>query len=77
MKITLLSVFAAVMLIAAAAHAESEGNGDPFAFRAPGVVTVTGLASLGSVASAQPAYERRPRSSAEIAQAPAFRTSNR
>ena len=40
MKTMLLAAMSAVVLIAAAAHAESEGAGDPFAFRAPGTTTV-------------------------------------
>lgn len=41
MKITLLAAIAALSLFSVTARAESEGNGDPFVFRAPGLVTVT------------------------------------
>jgi opacity protein-like surface antigen len=51
MKTMLLAAVSAVVLTAAAAHAESEGAGDPFAFRAPGTTTV-GLLSDADTGSA-------------------------
>lgn len=49
MKTMLLAAVSAVVLTAAAAHAESEGAGDPFAFRAPGTtVNLPADADTGS-----------------------------
>jgi hypothetical protein len=52
----LLSMFGATI----AAHAEGEGSGDPFPFRAPGIVTVgpSVLADTGS--AAYPDFSSRP-----------------
>lgn len=41
MKINVFAVAAALSLVTAMARAESEGNGDPFAFQAPGVTTIS------------------------------------
>ena len=51
MKLTILATVAALSL-ATTAHAESEGAGDPFAFRAPGITTVnpSTYADTGSAA---------------------------
>jgi hypothetical protein len=52
MKLTLLAAVSAFSVVTAAAHAESEGAGDPFAFRVPGVTTINqpAYADTGSAA---------------------------
>jgi hypothetical protein len=52
MKITVFTAMAALSLVTANARAESEGAGDPFPFRAPGVTAVNppGYADTGSAA---------------------------
>ena len=51
MKFTTIVAAALLGLAATAAHAESEGNGEPFPFRVPGIVTATGPAAAPAVAS--------------------------
>ncbi len=76
MRITLLSAFAALTLMTVAAHAESEGNGDPFPFGVTGVVTANGpRAGAASVASTR--IGRPAAQSQETAEALSSRTSRR
>ena len=51
MKVTFLAVTAALSLMAAAAHAEAEGAGNPFAFQASGM-TVASLRAQADTGSA-------------------------
>jgi len=56
MKLTIVFAAAVLGLAATVAHAESEGNGDPFPFRMPGIVSATvATPSAPSVASVPPA----------------------
>ena len=80
MKTTLRAAIAAIGLITAvAAHAESEGNGDPFAFRSSGLTTtfvpsasVPSMAALPQAATPQPVRQEH-----ETAEAPPARVSQR
>ena len=56
------TIIAAVLLglAATAAHAESEGGGDPFPFRIPGIVTATGPAAAPAVASSPQFRAQQP-----------------
>ena len=61
MKFALIAAVSLTVLSATvAAHAEGEGSGDPFPFRAPGLMIVrpSGLADTGS--AAYPNFSSRP-----------------
>lgn len=60
MKIPLFVVAAAFSMVTAAAHAESEGAGDPFAFSVPGVTTATARAYANTGSANYPDLSGRP-----------------
>lgn len=60
MKITVLAAAAALSLATSAAHAESEGAGDPFAYRAPGMTVAHPPSYADTGSAAFPALAGRP-----------------
>lgn len=61
MKFTLIAAVAAFTMIGITAHADSEGNGDPFPFSAPGVTTAApAFFNAGSFATASPTTRLPP-----------------
>ena len=60
MKLTLLAAAAALSIVTAAAHAESEGAGDPFAFSAPGITFAAPRAYADTGSANYPDLRGRP-----------------